>query len=59
MKEKNARLTRWSLSLQPYQFTVQFRPGRGNENADALSRSNFDRATNELDAREEGGSVRD
>ena len=40
MKEKNARLTRWSLSLQPYQFTVKFRPGKVNKNADALSRLN-------------------
>ena len=42
MKEKNARLTRWSLSLQPYQFTVEYRPGKGNGNADALSRVNWD-----------------
>ena len=26
LKENNARLTRWSLSLQPYDFTVQYRP---------------------------------
>ena len=37
-REKNARLTRWSLQVQPYTFTVQHRKGRENSNADALSR---------------------
>ena len=39
LKYDNARLTRWSLSLQPYRFTVQHRAGVLNGNADALSRS--------------------
>ena len=47
MKEKNARLTWWSLSLQPYQFTVHFRLGKGNGNADALSRADFEQASTE------------
>ena len=34
VKENNGRLTRWSLFLQPYTYTVQYRPGRGNGNAD-------------------------
>ena len=38
LKEDNARLTRWSLALQPYQFKVKYRQGRLNGNADALSR---------------------
>ena len=38
LKEHNARLTRWSLALQPYHFSVQHRTGRSNGNADALSR---------------------
>ncbi|KAL5506277.1 hypothetical protein EMCRGX_G007890 [Ephydatia muelleri] len=38
LKEDNARLTRWSLALQPYQFKVKYRPGKLNGNADALSR---------------------
>jgi hypothetical protein len=38
LKESNARLTRWSLALQPYQFVVRYRAGKKNGNADALSR---------------------
>ena len=38
LKETNGRLTRWSLSLQPYKFTVLHRPGKENANADGLSR---------------------
>ena len=36
-KEKNARLTRWSLILQPFIFIVQHRRGQANVNAEALS----------------------
>ena len=38
LKDTNSRLTRWSLSLQQYKFTVTHRPGITNGNADALSR---------------------
>ena len=38
VKESNTRLTRWSLSLQPYQFELAYRPGNQNGNADGLSR---------------------
>ena len=37
-KDKNTRLTRWSLALQPYTFRVQHRKGKDNANADTLSR---------------------
>ena len=37
-KDKNTRLLRWSLMLQPYTFTIQHRQGLQNGNADALSR---------------------
>ena len=39
LKDNNARLTRWSLALQPYNFTIRYRAGAINGNADALSRS--------------------
>ena len=39
LKNTNSRLTRWSLILQQYQFTVTHRPGSTNGNADALSKS--------------------
>ena len=35
MKGDNARLTRWNLFLQPYDFTIQYRAGVSN----ALSRA--------------------
>ena len=38
LKENNSRLTRWSLALQPYQYSVQYQTGQKNGNADALSR---------------------
>ena len=38
MKNTNARLTRWSLAIQPYTFTVIHRQGQKHGNADGLSR---------------------
>ena len=38
LKMDNARLTQWSLPLQPYNVTVTYRPGKCNGNVDALSR---------------------
>ena len=55
LKENNARLTRWNLALQPYQFTVQHRSGRANGNADALSRVDLARQT--AMSPEKGGGV--
>ena len=45
VKENNGRLTRWSLALQPFQFTVQHRRGAHNANADSLSRLPPEEAT--------------
>ena len=39
LKDKNSRLTRWSLSLQPFDYSVVHKTGRANANADALSRA--------------------
>ena len=39
MKLTNPRLTRWSLQLQPYSFTVESIPGKENVGADWLSRT--------------------
>ena len=36
LKDNNARLTRWSLALQPFEFKVTYRKGR---NADGLSQA--------------------
>ena len=41
LKEDNAHLTRQSLSLQPYQFTVSHRAGKANANAEALSQIDY------------------
>lgn len=38
LKEPNARLTRWKLKLSEYDFTVIYKQGKHNTNADALSR---------------------
>ena len=38
LKQNNAQLTRWSLSLQPYDFTMEHCAGTSNGNADGLSR---------------------
>lgn len=39
MSNKNGRLLRWSLSLQPYVFTVKHKKGSLHTNADSLSRA--------------------
>ncbi|POM70943.1 Gag-pol fusion protein, partial [Phytophthora palmivora] len=37
-KEPAGRLHRWALTLREYDFTIEYRPGRENHVADALSR---------------------
>ena len=37
-KGANPRLTRWSLMLQAYAYTVEYHAGKNNGNADGLSR---------------------
>lgn len=38
LKTPTGRLARWALELQPYEFTIQYTPGRTNVVADTLSR---------------------
>ena len=38
MKDVGGRLTRWSLRLQPFSYSITHRPGADNGNADGLSR---------------------
>ena len=38
LKSPSARLTRWSLQLQPYNLTIEYSPGKANVVADTLSR---------------------
>jgi hypothetical protein len=60
LKDSNSRLSRWSLSLQPYDFTVAHRSGADNGNADSLSRTPWpENAANKFAAREEGRNVTD
>ena len=60
LKDSNSRLTRWRLSLQPFDFTVTHRKGPNNGNADGLSRMPWgeDAATG-LAAEEGGRDVKD
>lgn len=52
MKDQNSRVTRWYLSLQPFQFNVRYRARRSNVPADFLSR-----LPSLVNPGEEGGNV--
>ena len=43
-KNKHSKVVRWRLGLAEYQYTIKYKPGRKNTNADALSRV----ATNQI-----------
>ena len=40
-KQKTGRIARWSLLLQSYNFTVEYKPGKNHSNADGLSRRDY------------------
>ena len=56
MRNTNGRLMRWALALQPFSYTVVYRPGSQNANADALSRQSW---IDDVTPPEGGGSVRE
>lgn len=39
VRDPGSRLARWNLQLQEYDFEIEHKSGKGNTNADALSRS--------------------
>lgn len=38
LKEPNSKLVRWRLKLEEFDYEIEYKPGRINSNADALSR---------------------
>eukprot|EP00731_Ephydatia_muelleri_P001970 Em0001g1970a len=58
LKDTNARLTRWSLLLQSYDFLVEHRKGLKNGNADGLSRGPWHQEAANDFAAEGGRNVR-
>lgn len=49
LKKPTKRLNRWSLLLQEYEFTVQYRRGRLNQDTGSLSRSPYEKPTKNED----------
>jgi len=43
--EPKGRIARWIMDLQEFEFNIQHRPGKSNQNADALSRLNHSKPT--------------
>ncbi len=43
LKDSHGCIARWILALQPYNYTMAYRPGRRNGNADGLSREHGSR----------------
>ena len=45
VKDTNGCLTRWSLFLQSYQYSIPYRSGKQSGNANALSRFTMENRT--------------
>ena len=43
LKDSHGRIARWILALQPYSYTMAYRPGRRKGNADGISREHGSR----------------
>ena len=43
LKDSHGRIARWIQALHPYNYTMTYRPGRKNRNADGLSREHCSR----------------
>ncbi len=41
IKDTNSRLGRWSVLMEGFQYSVQYRPGKKHSNSDALSRRGY------------------
>ena len=60
LRDSNGRLSRWSLYLQPFDFSITHRSGHRNGNADGLSREFCpDNVANDHSILEGGGGVRE
>lgn len=49
VKDPGARLTRWRLQLEEYDYNIIYKPGTQNTNTDALSRIGVTRTTLEIE----------
>ena len=59
MKDESGRLTRWSLSLQPYLFNIVHRLGVKHQNADGLSRQSWNERSKSICGQLSGEEGRD
>ncbi len=56
MKDTKNHITHWFLSLQPYQLSIHFRPGKQNKVADFLSRNVVGELSSGMEKREGDGN---
>jgi len=53
VKDPGARLTRWRLQLEEYDYNIIYKPGTQNTNSDALSRIGITAITQETETLDE------
>ena len=49
IKNQNGRLARWSLTLQSYDFTIEYKSGKTHTNCDCISRYPYEKADPDID----------